>query len=240
MKKSKIKSTKKKTTPKKKNQTTKPVQKKNDKYFFVIIISLVIIILILLYFLKFGKINNDKIPTGNIDVFDIDINCGCEENPIIPPFNEPTDKDTFGKVFISDKEGNYIYQQNLNIFNNSAFEYTNKIAPGVGNTYQFIVHNSMKEKVKYYLKLYEETKYDINMKYRLSKNNEYVIGSENKWVSAKDFQTSYYKLNELSSDKYSLDWKWFDNDKQDTFIGKNMNEEYKLNVRFYFELVEEK
>lgn len=239
MKNSKTKSPKKKITPKKKTQVTKQTQN-NDKYFGVIIISLVIIILILLYFLKFGKINNEKIPTGNVDVFDIDINCGCDEKPIIPPFNESTDKEIFGKVFIGDKEGNYIYQQNLNIFNNSAFEYTNKIAPGVGNTYQFVIHNSMNKKVKYYLKLYEETKYDINMKYRLRKNNKYVIGNENKWVSAEEFQTSYYKINALSSDKYSLDWKWFDNDKQDTFVGKNMKEEYKLNVRFYFELVEEK
>lgn len=240
MKNSKTKSPKKKKIVKNKIQNKKIKEKNNNINFWMIIIILVIIILSLLYFLKFEKINNDKIPTGNVDVFDIDINCGCEEKPIIPPFNEPSDKNEFGKLFIGDKDGKYIYQQNLNIFNNSAFEYTNKIAPGVSNTYQFVVHNSMKDNVKYHLKVYEETKYNINMKYRLRKNNEYVIGSEDKWVSAKDFQTEYYKLNAQSSDKYSLDWKWFDNDKQDTYVGKNMKEEYKLNVRFYFELIEEK
>ena len=242
----------KKTT--KLNENIIKKEKKNDKIFWIIIFTLIIMSLILFYFLKFGRINNNKIPTGNVDIFDIDINvdCECEEDekpsnkpstkpkPSIPSFNETTDKEVLDKIFVSDESGDYIYQQNLNIFNNPAFEYTNKIAPGVGNTYDFVVHNSMNENVNYYLKIYEETKYNINIKYRLRKNDEYIIGNKEEWVTASELQTEYIKINKLESDKYSLDWKWFDDDKQDTFVGKNMNEKYKLNIRFYFEIIEEK
>ena len=79
-------------------------------------------------------------------------------------FNETTDKEVLDKIFVSDESGDYIYQQNLNIFNNPAFEYTNKIAPGVGNTYDFVVHNSMNENVNYYL----NNGYDISNKVGLS------------------------------------------------------------------------
>ena len=212
---------------------------KNDKYFWIINIILIILILMLLQYLKFGEINNGKIPTGNIDIFDINVNCGCDENDI-PKFEESTDKDKLGAIYISDKKGDYIYQQRLNIFNNQAFEYTNKIAPGVGNTYEFIVHNNMEKDINYNLKMYEKTQYDINMKYRLKRNNKYIIGNDKEWVDAEKLQTTYYDIKGKGLDKYSLEWKWFDNDEQDTFIGKNMTEEYKLNVRFYFKLIENK
>lgn len=216
---------------------------KNRRIFGGIIIILITIILILLYFMKFGKIQNTStLPTGNIDVFDIDINidCKCEDkdNCIctdIPKFNETTDNEILGTVFASDENGNYIYQQNLNIFNNSAFEYTNKIAPGVSNTYNFVVHNSSNSNLKYHLEMYENTEYKVNLKYRLRKNNEYVIGDYASWVSASELQTAFSKIQNHSSDSYSLDWKWFDDDENDTIAGKNMTSEYELNVRFYFE-----
>ena len=226
MKKSISKSTKKQT-----NTNSK------DNYLKIISIILIVIIIILLYFIRIEKMNN-KVPTGNVDIFDININCNCDENDI-PEFDETTDKDKLGAIYVSDENGNYIYQQKLNIFSNPAFNNTNKIAPGSGNTYEFIVHNNMNENVKYNLKMYEKTQYEINMKYRLKRNDKYIIGNGKEWVTAEELQTEYYKIKGKGLDNYSLEWKWFDNDEQDTFIGKNMTEEYKLNVRFYFELVGE-
>lgn len=219
---------------------------KSKNYFWTLIIILIIIILILLFFTNFGKIDNNYLtPTGNVDVFDIDIDCNCKDSCTnddkennIPTFNETNDTNVFGTVFVNDENGNYIYQQNLNIFNNSAFEYTNKIAPGVSNTYHFVVHNSTNTNLKYYLQMYENSEYKINLKYRLRKNNEYIIGDDNTWVTASDLKTAFSKINSSSSDSYSLDWKWFDDDKNDTIAGKNMTTEYKLNVRFYFEKIE--
>ena len=229
-------------------------EKKNNTKFWIIVMLLIIIILVLLFFRRFGKIENNLIPTGNIDVFDIDIRCNCIDKDkctntdddgneiVIPVFNPNTDKKVTGKVFADDNNGNYIYQQNLRIFTNSAFEYTNKIAPGVFNTYNFVVHNSTNTKLKYYIEMYEESEYSINLKYRLRRNNSYIIGNKDTWVSADKLKTEFNKINASTSDNYSLDWQWMYNDgkdNDDTVAGENMTSTYKLNIRFYFEQVEE-
>lgn len=243
---------------------------KDNKWSCLIILLLVIIILVLLYFVKFEKIQHELTPTGNVDVFNIDIDCDCDcdsnsdnnQKPnstsddtnnkkevivdgnggykVIPVYNEDDKKDYLGKIFISDKNGNYVYQQNLKIFENAAFEYKNIIAPGTSNTYQFVVHNNMNIDLNYNIKMYEVSKYNINLKYRLRKNGKYVIGNDKKWVSADELKTDFSKIKSDASDKYSLDWKWpyeGGKDNEDTKAGRNMSSAYKLNVGFYFEQV---
>ena len=90
--------------------------------------------------------------------------------------------------------------------------------------------------------MYENTEYSINLKYRLKRNNTYVIGNDNNWVSANELKTEFSKINANTSDNYSLDWQWMyddDKDSQDTLAGENMTSAYKLNIRFYFEQVAE-
>ncbi len=259
-----------------------------DKKNVIISILLIAIIIILLVFCRFGKIHNDGLePTGNVDVFDIDIFCnhkiignntnekdndniiisedtdtlneidlntnyvtrngikvGDEETThtdrngeTIPSYNEQIDKNKLGKVFVDDKQGNYLYQERLNIFTNAAYKFKNKIAPGVSNVYHCVVHNSNNTNVKYYLQMYEESEYRVNMKYRLKSNGGYAIGNDKTWVSADELKTNFKKLSKGRSDSYALEWKWFDDDKNDTIAGKNMESEYKLNIRFFFEAV---
>ena len=219
-------------------------EQKKDKFFRIITVLLIIIIIILLFFSRIGKINNYPVPTGNVDVFDIDVdidyadvshgntdyngktNTDINIGPSysknirtetsnnnqdierkIPTYDKEKDKDVLGRVYVDDKNGNYIYQQNLDIFNNAVYQYTNKIAPGVSNTYHFVVHNSSKMNLKYYIEMYENSEYQVNLRYRLKRNNNYVIGNDNNWVT-------------------------------DTKAGKNMTSLYKLNIRFYFEAVD--
>lgn len=227
-------------------------KKVNNLKFWSIIILLIIIILILFFFTNFGKIGNNLVPTGKVDVFDIDIECDCQDdgecttidennNKItVPVFDKQSNKDDLGIVFVDDKNGNYIYQQNLQIFNNAAFQYTDKIAPGVSNTYHFVVYNSTKLKLRYYVEMYETTEHKVNLKYRLKRNNSYVIGNDNKWVTANELKTEFSKINASTSDNYSLDWKWEyedGKDNEDTIAGENMTSNYKLNIRFYFESI---
>ena len=253
-------------------------ERKRDKFFWIIIVLLVIIILLLLFFTKFGKIENKYlVPTGNVDIFNIDINCICSEddkcdnvdikpetkdvkinnkeskinnevaseqksksNNVYPTWDEDEDSHVLNEVYVDDASGNYIYQKSLNIFNNAFYEYTNKIAPGVSNTYYFVVHNSSNMNVKYYVEMYTTTNYDINLKYRLKRNGSYVIGDLDNWVTADELKTSFNALDIKESDKYSLDWKWeyeSGDDSKDTYIGENMNDLYKLNIRFYIEQV---
>lgn len=218
-------------------------EKKKNRLFLIIVFLLIIIILILLFFTRFGKIENKYLKqTGNVDIFNIDISdqCFCESG--YPVWDEEKYKEEFNKIYVDDRNGNYIYQQNLKIFNNAFYEYTNKISPGTSNTYYFVVHNSSDIDVNYYVEMYEITKHDINLKYRLKRNDKYVIGNDNKWVTADELKTSLSYLEMKDSDKYALDWKWeyeSGNDSKDTYIGENMNSLYKLNIRFYFEQAEE-
>ena len=233
-------------------------EQKRNQYFRLIVIVLIIIIIVLFFFIKFGRINDYPIPTGNVDVFDIDVDVdyadvsdgkkvdGTETSDNnydigknINRYNAVSDRNILGKVFVDDKNGNYIYQQNLDIFSNAAFKFTNKIAPGVSNTYHFIVHNSSNMNLKYYIEMYEDSEYQVNLRYRLKKKNSYVIGDDNTWVTANELKTAFEYISDSSSDSYSLDWKWFDNNnKADTIAGENMKSLYKLNIRFYFEAVD--
>ena len=227
---------------------------KKNRFYWTIIVLLVIIILILLYFVHIVRVvDNGLKPTGNVDVFDIDINCSCKDKSKcsdkdgnidihvvpddLPVYDEEEDIDVIGTVFVDDKNGNYIYQQNLKIFTNSAFEQEDLIAPGVSNTYNFVVHNSSNIDLLYNLYLYDTSEYKINMKFRLRRNNEYIVGSKSKWASLDELNLSKLFIESGSSDSYSLDWKWVysgGKDKEDTNIGKNMTTKYKLNIRFDF------
>ena len=175
---------------------TETEKKSNSKLSWLIILLLIIIIIILLFFLRIGRTNEKYlVPTGNVDVFNIDTVCKCKkckdvngdqtdiEPPYdIPTYNEKTDKDIIGELFVDDKNGNFLFQQNLRIFENAAYKFENKIAPGVSNTYQFVIHNSSNVNVKYDILMYEESEYQINMKYRLKKNDKYIIGNGDKVV----------------------------------------------------------
>ena len=239
-----------------------------DRLYRIIIILLIIIILILLYLNKVGKVTDKSYkPTGNVDVFDIDIDCVCKNKDDcskndkgsrnngnvtpsdngevipesngeeLPVYHEEEDEEVFGVVFVDDKNGDYIYQQNLRIFTNSAFEIEDLIAPGVSNTYNFVVHNSTNANLKYNLNMYDTSEYKINMKYRLKRNNEYVIGSADKWVDVSEIDLKDLSVNAGSSDSYSLDWNWPYNggkDKDDTIAGEKMTSKYKLNIKFNF------
>ena len=248
-------------------------RQKKDRILRNITALVIIIIIILLFFGRFGMINNYPVPTGNVDVFDIDVDIDYAEvahentdynrkintdinietstknvkteasdnnqdiERKIPTYDK--DKDVIGRVYVDDKKGNYIYQQNLDIFNNAVYQYTNKIAPGVSNTYHFVVHNSSDMNLKYYVEMYENSEYQVNLKYRLKRNNNYVIGNDNNWVTADELKTAFQYIKSSSSDSYSLDWKWFDNDNiTDTKVGKEMTSLYKLNIRFYFEVAD--
>jgi len=242
------------------------MERKNGLIYFIIFILIIIIILSFWFSAtKIGKIEDKYLlPTGNVDVFNIDINCDCihdknkledkDETESINtdkavnnansktnntyPVWEEEEKFESDTVYVDDKNGNYIYQQSLNIFSNAAYELKNVIAPGTSNSYYFVVHNGSDFNTKYYIEMYEENDYKINLKYRLKENNNYLIGDKDTWVSADELVTSFSNLSMKKSDKYALDWKWdyeSGNDEKDTYIGENMKDMYKLHIRFHIE-----
>lgn len=184
----------------------------------IIIILTIIIILLLIFFLvnHLGTIEV-KAPTGNVDIYDITI---IENN----------NKDN--EVIIYDQNNQKIDTAPLKIFEHKSYHVKNDvIAPGTDNTYQFIIRNKNEFAIIYDLDINETNEYDINMKFRLKQNGEYILGSDNEWVTAEDLKQSEVILAHESYNVYTLDWKWFES-KNDTIIGENIESNYKLDINF--------
>lgn len=219
----------------------------NKRKILIICVIFLVIILMFISFLYFGRINDYK-PTGNVDIFDINVDCDCDNKcdnkkndiPVISNksnSNKNTIKEDdmeLNKVYVTDKNGNYVYQNKLGIFSNPAYEMKEIVAPGDSNVYHFVIHNSTKNNIKYNLSMIEKSEYKINMKYRLLLNNKYIIGDKNNWVSASELKLSSLQLPKSDSNNYTLEWKWFDSD-NDNIVGKNMTSLYSLNIKIYFE-----
>ena len=144
------------------------------------------------------------------------------------------------KVWVDDKIDEYLAQTEIDIFSYSALTYhnttvvTDKIAPGVGNIYKFKVHNQSSFSVKYNLNMLETMQYDVNMKYKLKKNGNYVIGNATTWVEPSQLNLSNLVLSSNSFDNYELEWRWFDSP-NDNIAGINMTGNYTLNIKVDFE-----
>lgn len=190
-----------------------------------------ILLIFLIYLLihQFGLINDkkNKVPTGNVDIIDIDgdnITNDINENP-----NNNIDKNKLDNNFIV--EDNYTIWSNkrLRIFSNQAYEYFSKIAPGVSNSYDFVIKNNNDFPVLVDISMKEVNPYSINMEYKLRSENSFLAGSSFKYVSVKELSQKNIYLKAHSSKLYSLDWKWIDSD-NDTEIGEAVNANYKLLV----------
>ena len=226
-----------------------------NKKYKITILLLIILILLIIYFLKIGKVTEKEVivPTGNIDVFDIGINCNCEKeekciytdknNKPIPVFKEEYvehfedyEGEVLGNVYVDDSVGNYVYLQRLEIFKNAAFQMEEKIAPGSSNVYQFVVHNSTNARIKYDINMIEVNDKNITMLYRLKKNDSYVISN---WVSVNDLKNITSTLDSSNSDTYQLEWKWpyEGNDNIDTLAGTSIDSNYKLNINVSFRAI---
>lgn len=216
----------------------------------IVIIILIIIIILLLFFRKGNEILK---PSGNIDIFEITCTNNCDSNKADK--NDENDDDKDEKVEDNDnKENNKQNQQaqieneikenfsvlnkngvtwdstkELNIFSNPMFEMKERIAPESSNIYQFIVRNNTIYNLNYDLSFIEENDMNIDMKYRLKKNDKYVVGSEEEWVKYTELNLNKISSKSKTSDTYYLEWKWFSGE-NDTAIGEAGDVEYALNI----------
>lgn len=234
-------------------------EKKSKNKIAILILMVIIIILLILIFLLLqeGLLNNEKlIPTGNVDIFEIncDQNCNCnnnnddENNNVNSDSNSNTTTTTNnndsltsgnnyknsdtpqnnGDIKIYDKDVIWQSTNKLRIFENPVYQMDSIIAPLSTNSYQFIIKNSTIYNVKYNLKFQETNNYDINMKYRLKKNGSYIAGNQNEWVSYEKLNLSINNIKVSEKDTYYLEWKWFEDD-NDTAIG-SINSKYTLSI----------
>ena len=149
---------------------------------------------------------------------------GSEEiDDVVEPENE---------MFVRDKKLVWSDTSPLNIFTSSIYTVEGKIAPESSNTYQFVVKNSTSYSLKYNISFIETNPYHINMKYKLKKNNTYVIDH---YVSYGELNIEEQLLNAKTNDTYYLEWKWVSSD-NDNEAGEH-SADYSLNIKVEAESV---
>lgn len=146
---------------------------------------------------------------------------------------EENDDDSEGKFVVFDKNIRWNGEVNAKIFTNSMYKLEGVVAPESSNTYQFIVRNNTKYKMKYEINFVEFNPYNVNMKYKLKKNDTYIIDH---YVSASGLEKVISMLEQESNDTYYLEWKWVSSD-NDTEIGKNPDVNYNLKIKVKAESV---
>ena len=217
---------------------------KNKKYRIVIVILILIILLLVLYIAikGFGKIG--LIPTGNIDIFNIipdgdettkeeqdkndDNNSGKKNYNENTGKNNKNEENNTGIIKVYDDNKVWNSKNELRIFSNPAYEFKSIIAPGSSNVYKYVINNSENFDIIYTISFLETNENLINMKFKLKRNGEYIIGNETEYADIKEKSLKDLKLKSDSHDIYSLEWKWIDAD-NDT--GVSFDEaKYKLNI----------
>ena len=216
-----------------------------------VFIAILIIIIILLLLKGCSKKDNNISHKGKINVFEIkcDTNCECEKDDNNNTGNDTTEsdknkksndktkevikesytsKDNNTEIDINVLDNNKTWQEetDINIFSDSTYVVKGKIAPESAGTYQFVIKNSTSYNVEYDVKFEETNNYHVNMKYRLKKNNDYLISD---WVSYSELSQEKIKLNSNSTDTYYLEWKWFSSS-NDNSVGSNINSKYGLSI----------
>ena len=200
-------------------------EEKNKKKVIITILLIIIIILLYLLFHKFGNIEHHGllIPTGNVDIFELECGCSCNCECDKPVFSEEDNNLT-----VFDKEK--VWDNNfLRIFSNPAYEYQSKIAPGSENSYAFVIRNNNDFDVIVDITGEEVNPYNINMKYKLKHQGNYILGNGNNYVNAKDLKVTSVHIKAHDQKSYILDWKWVDSI-NDTEIGFDVNSNYKLKM----------
>ena len=220
--------------------------------WIVKLILIIIIIILLLHNCSLAKKkNNEKIPTGNVDIIEI----VCDKDSVCKTDDKKGDSSSNGDstdnsgntvpanagdndnnehieepepddLIVKDKQITWAGQSDAKIFTNSMYEFSNIVAPESSNTYQFIVKNGTEYNLKYDITFAETNPYSINMKYKLKKNDTYLIDH---YVSASELNISEMTLDTKMNDTYYLEWKWISSD-NDTEVGMTPNANYNLKI----------
>ena len=182
-------------------------------------------------------INGDGIPDYNIDWkgdlkphYNIDTN--KDENP---DENKMNQVDGNGKCIANcDIDGDGWPEKNVDLngdgicdvncyneegvcdkFCTSGNENIQIIAPRSYGEYNFSVKNTTKKDISYKITYTEENHYNINLLYRIKRNNLYLTG----WKKVSEINNNEVILNPGKADNYIIEWFWKDSD-NDTAVGE--------------------
>lgn len=186
------------------------MKKKKDKK--KTIMCIIILILLLMFWLgyRIGKL-------------------GYKETTISPNNNFE-----YNSIILLENDMQKIKNNQLNIFKNKDFNNEKIIAPHSKGTYKFYVQNKTNTDVIYNIKFSDEMQNFINMKYRLKLDNIYIKGNSENYVSLDELELSNIIILKDSTNFYTLEWYWDDNDKLDTFVG-SQEEDNHYEINLYIE-----
>lgn len=194
------------------NKKYEKEKKANKRNKVVIIILIIIIILLLLFFwlgYKIGKIG-----------------FGYKQTSVEP------NQDMFDMILIKENDMKEVINNKLNIFNNEKFNGKNMIAPHSYGKYQFYVSNISNSDVKYSMKFSDEMKKFVNMKYKLKIDNVYIRGDLENYTTIDNLDLDEIVVLKDSTNIFTLEWYWEDNDSLDTGVGSEKDTQYyKLNLQ---------
>lgn len=170
--------------------------------------------------------NNKNSVGGNKST--TDTNKKNKDNTSPTSGTEETSDDQLEELTVLDNDITWQDTTELKIFENSMYNLEGVIAPESSNTYEFVVKNSTKYNVKYNINFIETNPHHINMKYKLKKNNTYLVDH---YVSYNELNINEQILNASKNDTFYLEWKWVSSD-NDNAAGENKaNYNLKIEVK---------
>ena len=146
----------------------------------------------------------------------------------------PNNNFEYNSIILLENDMQKIKNNQLNIFKNKDFNNEKIIAPHSKGTYKFYIQNKTNTDVIYNIKFSDEMQNFINMKYRLKLDNIYIKGNSENYVSLDELELSNIIILKDSTNFYTLEWYWDDNDKLDTFVG-SQEEDNHYEINLYIE-----
>ena len=186
------------------NNEIKKEKRKSLFYIYIIIILLIVIFILLMQ--KNNKVCSNL--DGKVDIFEV----GCGENGE----NCTEDKQFF--LTISDDQKTWQNENTIDIFSNPLYNNESLIAPLSTNTYRFVISNDSTKDIEYEMNFKEDNRFNINMKYRLKRGEDYIVGDEDTWVYYEELNLKKLNLQTKTKQVFYLEWKWFEST-NDTEIG---------------------
>ena len=123
-------------------------------------------------------------------------------------------------IRLTDAEGtDWKHIENLPIFENDYFD-REAILPGMRGEYRFILENCNDYALTYAISCTEENDFDIDIRYRLMRDGNYLAGEEEyEEIEALRFEELTIEANSMAF--FVLEWYWADDDPIDTEAGEN-------------------
>lgn len=132
----------------------------------------------------------------------------------------------YNSIILLENDMQTIKNNQLNIFNNEEFDNKKIIAPHSKGIYHFYIQNKTNNDVIYNIKFSDEMQNFVNMKYKLKVDNIYIKGNAENYITLDQLNLNDIVVLKNSTNIYTLEWYWDDDDELDTYVGSQEEDNY--------------